>query len=86
MNRPKKSFESKIFAAIFFAMLTLALILAKPAEAAPAKHAAVTPSQPQQTTAADSDKTLAAMQHELDRSRQRLELKIPDKSEPARPY
>ncbi|MBZ5698310.1 MAG: hypothetical protein LAN18_07140 [Acidobacteriia bacterium] len=86
MNCPRKSFESKIFAAIFFAMLTLALILAKPAEAAPAKHAAATPSQPQQAAAADSDKTLAAMQDELDRSRQRLVLKIPDKSEPARPY
>ena len=86
MNRPMKSFESKIFAAIFSAVLTLALILAKPAEAAPAKHAAATPSQPQQAAAADSDKTLAAMQDELDRSRQRLELKIPDQSEPARPY
>ena len=33
-----------------------------------------------------SDKTLAAMQDELNRARTRLELKIPDKSEPARPY
>jgi predicted Zn-dependent protease len=81
-----KSLESKIFAAIFSAMLTLVLILAKPAEAAPAKHAAATISQPQQAAAADSDKTLAAMQDELDRSRQRLQLTIPDKSEPARPY
>jgi predicted Zn-dependent protease len=67
-------------------MLAIVLILVKPAAAAPAKHAAVALSQTQQTAAPDSDKTLAAMQDELDRSRQRLQLKIPDKSEPARPY
>jgi len=41
---------------------------------------------PPQAAAADSDRTLAAMQDELDRARTRLELKIPDTNEPARPY
>jgi TldD protein len=52
----------------------------------PAKPAAAQASQPQAAAAADSDKTLSAMQDELDRSRQRLELKIPDQTDPVRPY
>ena len=56
------------------------------ANAAPPRHPAATLAQPQQTAAADSDHTLAAMQDELDRSRTRLELKIPGTNQPARPY
>jgi TldD protein len=84
MSRAVNRFASKVsFAFAVFAVLMM--FQTKPAGAAPAKDAAATPSVPQQP-AADSDKTLAAMQDELDRARQRLELKIPDKSEPARPY
>jgi TldD protein len=83
----EKSFASRIsFVFAFFAALGLLLITAKPGGAAPARHAAAKPPLPQQPAAADSDKTLAAMQDELDRARQRLELKIPDQSDPARPY
>jgi TldD protein len=74
------------FATAFLA--SLALSSAKPTSARPAKRPS--PAQAQRPAAsavpADSDRTLAAMQDEMDRSRQRLELKIPDKSEPARPY
>src|SRR6266699_399183 len=69
-----------------FAALALLLVQARPAGAIPAKHLAAKPSLAQQGAAADPDKTLAAMQDELDRSRQRLELTIPGKSDPARPY
>jgi TldD protein len=95
MNRPMKILEPKILAAIFSTALMFVLVLAKPAGAAPGKHAAAALSQPpaadlrgepRDAAAADSDKTLTAMQDELERSRQRLELKIPDQSEPARPY
>jgi predicted Zn-dependent protease len=74
--------------AVIFPVAALAFLLvqAKPAGAAPPKHLAATPSLAQQPAAGDSDKTLAAMQDELDRSRQRLELKIPGTDEPARPY
>ena len=74
--------------AVIFSVAALALLLvqAKPAGAAPAKHLAARPSMPQQPAAADPDKTLAAMQDELNRSSQRLELTIPGKSDPARPY
>src|ERR1700722_3995122 len=74
------------------AILVLALLglgLASPgaASAAPARRpSAPAATPPQQTAAADPDKTLAAMQDELDRSKGRLELKIPGKSDPARPY
>ena len=68
------------------AALALLLVQARPAGAAPAKHLAAKPSVPQQPAAADPDKTLAAMQDELNRSSQRLELTIPGKSDPARPY
>ena len=75
-----------LFVAAFLAALSLSS--AKPANARPARRPS--PAQAQRPAAAaaptDSDKTLAAMQDEMDRSRQRLELKIPDKSEPARPY
>ena len=56
--------------------------------AAPPRHPAATTTlaQPQQAATADSDKTLAAMQDELDRARTRLELKIPGTNQPARPY
>jgi TldD protein len=84
MSRATSSLAWKVSLAFaFFAVLMM--FQTKPAVAAPAKHAVAVPSVPQQP-AADSDKTLAAMQDELDRARQRLELKIPDKSEPARPY
>jgi TldD protein len=69
------------------AVAALSLMFAGPAAAAPPRHPAdATLAQPQQTAAADSDKTLSAMQDELDRARTRLELKIPDTNEPARPY
>jgi predicted Zn-dependent protease len=69
------------------AMATISLMSAGPASAVPPRHpAAATFAQPQQTAAADSDKTLAAMQDELDRSRSRLELTIPGTNQPARPY
>jgi TldD protein len=74
--------------AVIFSAAALALLLvqARPAGAAPAKHLAAKPSPAQQPAAADPDKTLAAMQDELNRSSQRLELTIPGKSDPARPY
>src|SRR6267142_3730288 len=68
------------------AALGFLLFQAKPAGAAPPKHPAAKPSLAQQPAATDPDKTLAAMQDELDRSHQRLELKIPCTGEPARPY
>jgi TldD protein len=70
----------------FAVIAALFLMSAGPACAAPPRHPAATLAQPQQTAAPDSDKTLAAMQDELDRARTRLELKIPDTNEPARPY
>jgi TldD protein len=96
VNTRMKHFESKILLAIAtVAAFSLSLISASPTCAAPAKHPTATlpaalpaagTAQPQQSAAADSDKTLAAMQDELDRSRQRLELTIAGASEPARPY
>ena len=70
----------------FAVVAALSLLSAGPVFAAPPKHPAATLAQPQQTAAADSDKTLAAMQDELDRARTRLELTIPGTNEPARPY
>ncbi len=71
----------------FAAIAALFLIPAGPASAAPPRRpAAATPAQPQQAAAADSDKTLSAMQDELDRAKTRLELKIPDTNEPVHPY
>jgi TldD protein len=64
----------------------LSLMSAGPASAAPPRHPAATLAQQQQTATADPDKTLAAMQDELDRARARLELTIPGTNEPARPY
>ena len=55
----------------------------KPASAGPAKRPAAAP---QTSSGADPDKTLPAMQDELDRARQRLELKIPGSADAARPY
>jgi TldD protein len=73
--------------ALAFAVIAaLSLMSAGPACAAPPRHPAATLAQAQQAAAPDSDKTLAAMQDELDRARARLELKIPDTNEPARPY
>jgi TldD protein len=91
MNRAEsklgKYFESKKFAAIVpLAAAALLLIQTIPAAGAPPKLPAAKPSLAQQAAASDSDKTLAAMQDELDRSRQRLELKIPGTNDPARPY
>src|SRR6202140_2066031 len=71
---------------VFAAGAALSLMSAGPAVAAPPRHPAATLAQPQQTAAADSDKTLAAMQDELDRARTRLELTIPGTNDPARPY
>ena len=70
----------------FAVVAALSLMSAGPASAAPPRHPAATLAQPQQTAAADSDHTLAAMQDELDRARTRLELTIPGTNEPARPY
>src|SRR6267154_1713156 len=83
-----KYFVMKKFAVIVpFAALALLLLQTIPAVAAPPKHPAATkPELGQQPAATDSDKTLAAMQDELDRSRQRLELKIPGTDKPAHPY
>ncbi len=77
----KSSLALAAFAALF-------AIFAGPASAAPPRHPATAApmAQPPQAAAPDSDKTLAAMQDELDRARTRLELKIPDTNEPARPY
>src|SRR6202521_5890106 len=74
--------------AVVFSAAALALLLvqARPAGAVPPKHLAAKPSLAQQPAADDPDRTLAAMQDELNRSSQRLELTIPGKSDPARPY
>jgi TldD protein len=74
------------FFSIFAAAAALFLVAAGPAAAAPPRHPAATLAQPQQTAAPDSDKTLAAMQDEMERSRSRLELTIPGTNQPARPY
>ena len=76
----------KCAVSIPFVALAFLLMQATPAAAAPPKLPAAKPSVAQQPAAADPDKTLAAMQDELDRSRQRLELKIPGTDEPARPF
>src|ERR1700676_1433352 len=91
MNRAerkiKKYFELKTLIVIApLAALACSLLPAMPAVAAPPKHPAAKPELAQQSAATDSDKTLAAMQDELDRSRQRLELKIPGTDQPAHPY
>jgi TldD protein len=70
----------------FAAVAALSLMFAGAASAAPPRHPAAALAQPQQTAAADSDHTLAAMQDELDRARTRLELTIPGTNQPARPY
>src|SRR5579864_6511225 len=86
-KRVRKYFELKMFGAMVpLAALAFVLIQAIPAAAAPLKHPAADAALPQQSAATDSDKTLAAMQDELDRSRQRLELKIPGTDQPAHPY
>ena len=88
----KSSMKGAMKISIFNGLLTFAVVAALtlmsagPACAAPPRHPAATLAQPQQTAAADSDHTLAAMQDELDRARTRLELKIPDTNQPARPY
>src|SRR5258706_886357 len=84
----KKYFGLKNFAVIVpFVALAFVLLKTIPAVAAPPKQPATTkPELAQQPPATDSDKTLAAMQDELDRSRQRLELKIPGTDKPAHPY
>jgi predicted Zn-dependent protease len=88
----KSSMKGAMKISIFNGLLTFAVVAALtlmsagPASAAPPRHPATTLAQPQQTAAADSDHTLAAMQDELDRSRTRLELTIPGTNQPARPY
>src|SRR5260221_9746640 len=92
MNRANikfgKYFDMKNFAVIVpLAALAFLLLQTIPAVAAPPKQPTATkPELAQQPAATDSDKTLAAMQDELDRSRQRLELKIPGTDKPAHPY
>src|SRR5258707_12588138 len=89
MNRANikfgKCFDMKKFAVIVrLAALAFLLLQTIPAVAAPPKPPTATkPELAQQPAATDSDKTLAAMQDELDRSRHRLELKIPGTDKPA---
>jgi TldD protein len=86
MDNAMKTFKFNFLLALA-AVAALSLISAGHASAAPPRHPAIsTLAQPQQTATADSDKTLAAMQDELERARTRLELKIPDTNQPARPY
>ena len=86
-SHAKHSDSKFIFAIALLAAFALALIPAIPAAGRePAGRPAPAASHPQQPVAADSDKTLAAMQDELERSRSRLELKIPDAVDPAHPY
>jgi TldD protein len=86
-NSLTKNFISKAILGIAaVAAIALMLFSAAPVSAAPPRHPGATPAQPQQPAAVDSDKTLSAMQDELNRASSRLELKIPDKDEPARPY
>ncbi len=85
MNRTGSNSALKVSFAIAF-LAVLITFQTNPAGAAPPKHPAANQPLAQQPVAADSDKTLAAMQDELDRSRQRLELTIPGTGEPARPY
>ncbi len=85
MNRTGSNSALKVSFAIAF-LAVLITFQTNPAGAAPPKHPAANQPVAQQPVAADSDKTLAAMQDELDRSRQRLELTIPGTGEPARPY
>jgi len=87
-NNLGKYFDMKRIAVIApLAALAFLLLQANPAVAAPAKNPAVAkPEVAPQAAAPDSDKTLAAMQDELDRSKQRLELKIPGTDQPAHPF
>lgn len=78
-----------IFSPAMAVLAALSLFAAVPASAAPPRQPAGTATAaapPAQTAANDSDKTLAAMQDELERARTRLELTIPGTNEPARPY
>jgi predicted Zn-dependent protease len=91
MNRAVRSkmkkFNSKFLSVmVVFALARFAFTPVAPVNAAPAPRPATATPQPQKPAAADSDRTLAAMQDELDRSKARLELKIPDTNQPARPY
>jgi predicted Zn-dependent protease len=87
MSSTAMNFTFRRFPAILVvALLGLASISATVASAAPARQPATAAPQRQPAIAADPDKTLNAMQDELDRARTRLELKIPDKADPARPY
>jgi predicted Zn-dependent protease len=91
MNRAVRSklkkFNSRFSSVmVVFALAGIALVPATIVNAAPAPRPATATPQYQKPAAADSDRTLAAMQDELDRSKARLELKIPDTNEPARPY
>lgn len=82
-----KHFDSKpVLAMAAVAAISFALFFAGPVSAAPPSHPAATLAQPQQAASADGDHTLSAMQDELNRSSARLELTIPDKPEPARPF
>jgi len=90
MNRAARNQTTILDSKFFFAVVVLAafVLAGIPAAAAPlpGSHPATAAARPQQSAAPDSDKTLAAMQDELERSRTRLELKIPDTGQPAHPY
>ncbi len=64
-----KKFSSRFSSVmIAFALIGIALTPAMPVNAAPAPRPATATPQPQKAAAAENDKTLAAMQDELDRS------------------
>jgi predicted Zn-dependent protease len=82
MDTTMKISGCKMFLALGLAA-AISFVSAGSAHAAPPRNPSA---MPPQTAAPDSDKTLSAMQDELDRARTRLELKIPDTNEPAHPY
>src|ERR1700687_2325746 len=81
----KSGDRALIFAAIVpVAALAFLLLQAVPAVAGPLKRRAATHPRAERSGAPDPDQPLAAMQDELDRTRQRLELKSPGTDNPAR--
>ncbi len=84
MSATKNSLKNSFLICVVASALSLGFIVQ--AVAAPPRHPAASLAQAPQSAASDSDKTLASMQDELDRARTRLALKIPDATEPVRPY
>jgi TldD protein len=84
-RRETNCLPSGLIATLTCVAALCATIGAMPA-AGQAKGGAATAAKGQPAATADTDRTLAAMQDELDRSKQRLSLKIPDQTDPARPY